>query len=286
MHSAKQRRLHLLVGIRAGRRRAGHRHAAHLPRFLPGDILLFADKGDLSGKLTRWVTQTFGERPTYAVHTAQVLDSRSVLDMNFVARVRAMADVVKEGRGFEVWRCRRLTTEQREALTRQARRYVNTRFGWAKLFTHALDGLINKVLRREVFFFRRLNHSDRYPLCSSITAVSYDRALKYHFGVPPECADPDAIHDWLKTHPDEWLRVYRLAQHPKHRRHVPVTSTYALRLGSTSTSSRTDPSALRRTASAGSMSLPTLIVQAEGKPASVSTARDSSPVSEPDRLGT
>jgi hypothetical protein len=116
-------------------------------------------------------------------------------------------------RGFEVWRCRSLTAEQQEAVTRKALDYVGATFGWAKFLTHFFDGLLNKATGREVFFFRRLNHDQRYPICSWITAFSYDRALHYQFGVPPECADPDEISDWVKDHPDEWVCVYRLEEY-------------------------------------------------------------------------
>jgi hypothetical protein len=105
-----------------------------------------------------------------------------------------------------------LAGEQREAVSRQALAYLGARFGVAKFLTHFLDGVLNKLVGREVFFFRRLNHDQRYPICSWITSFSYDRALQYRFGVPPGCADPDAIADWLTSHPDEWTRIYCLEE--------------------------------------------------------------------------
>jgi len=79
----------------------------------------------------------------------------------------------------------------------------------AAIHTHVLDGLLNKIARQDIFFFRRLNHSDRYPICSWITAYAYDRVLHYRFGVPPECADPDQMYDWVKAHPREWTLIFR-----------------------------------------------------------------------------
>lgn len=180
-----------------------------IPEFLAGDLILFTSRGDLPGELGRWAAQARGERPTYAVHSAQFLDAERVLEMNGVAKIRPLAAVLGDRRGFEIWRCRTLTNPQRAALTAQALRYLNARFGWPKLLTHVLDDLLNKILHHEVFFFRRLNHNDRYPICSWITAFAYDRALHYHFGVPPECADPDQIHDWVTAHPAEWGQIYR-----------------------------------------------------------------------------
>lgn len=190
----------------------------YLPDFMAGDIVLFSGVGDLYGRVGGWLMQTSGEGATFAVHTAQFLDTSRYLEMDMVAKIRATHDILKkhqvhdlwERRGFEVWRCRWLSAEEREAVTRQALYYLGAKFGMAKFLTHLLDGLINKVLGKEVFFFRRLNHDKRYPICSWITAFSYDTALHYRFGVPPECADPDAIDDWVNTHPGEWERIFRL----------------------------------------------------------------------------
>jgi hypothetical protein len=78
---------------------------------------------------------------------------------------------------------------------------------------HCFDGLVSQIARRDVLFFRRLDRDNSYPVCSGITAASYDRALHYHFGVPPECADPDHIHDWVKGHPHEWVRIFCLEEY-------------------------------------------------------------------------
>jgi len=108
-----------------------------------------------------------------------------------------------------------LTEQQREALDREALAYVNVKFGMLKFTAHLLDDLICKLLHKEIFLFRRIDHEDRRPVCSGITASVYDRALNYRFGVSPECADPDQIHDWVETHPDEWVRVFRLEGYPQ-----------------------------------------------------------------------
>lgn len=189
-----------------------------LPPFLAGDIIFFAGRRDWYGLVSGWLMRTAGETPTYAVHTAQFLDADRYLEIDFVGKTRPTREILRprqprdmwQRRGFEVWRCRPLTAAQRAAVSQQARRYLGAPFGMLKVGTHLLDGLINKLLGREVFWFRRLNHDFRYPLCSSITAFSYDRALGYRFGVPPECADPDHIADWVHAHPAEWLCVYRL----------------------------------------------------------------------------
>jgi hypothetical protein len=62
--------------------------------------------------------------------------------------------------------------------------------------------------------FRHSDPADHHPVCSGITASVYDKVLHYRFGVDPECADPDQIHDWVRSHPDAWVRVFRLEPRP------------------------------------------------------------------------
>jgi hypothetical protein len=119
-----------------------------------------------------------------------------------------------KARGFEVWRYRTLTEEQREALTREALTYLNVRFGYLKFLTHALDNVLCKLLRRDVFLFRHTDPEHHHPVCSGITASVYDRVLRYRFGVDPECADPDQIYDWVHSHSGEWAQVFRLEPKP------------------------------------------------------------------------
>jgi protein-S-isoprenylcysteine O-methyltransferase Ste14 len=221
---------------------------ADTPAFLAGDIVLFATTGDLFSNLSRWLMRGRHEGPTYAVHTGQFLDSQRVLEMAGMVGVAGFDTVLNrrywqgpfrglcppaawaqlytvlsrrfgrggrtwkalwKARGFEVWRPTRLTAEEREALTREGLKYVDVRFGFAKLLAHTLDDLICKLLHRDVFLFRHIDPEDRHPVCSGVTAAVYDRALHYRFGVDPECVDPDQIHDWVRSHPDEWVCVFR-----------------------------------------------------------------------------
>jgi hypothetical protein len=200
--------------------------AGQVPVFYAGDILLFAGKaGDLYTRLGGWIMRSPGESPPYALHAAQFLDQRRVLEMDFVGRVKSLDDILQQRvdlntwqrRGFEVWRCRTLSAEQREQLTDQALRYINIRFGYLKMIAHLMDGLLTKLTRRDLFIFRKLDPDGSSPVCSGVTAFVYDRALHYRFGVEPECADPDHIHDWLTSHPDEWERIFAVDNYAQRR---------------------------------------------------------------------
>jgi hypothetical protein len=188
------------------------------PQFLAGDIILFEGQGDLYSRVGAWMMRGRGESPTYAVHTAQFLSAHRVLEMDFKVRIKSINEVIKKGRGFEVWRCRTLSEGDRRALTHQSLTYTKVRFGMLKFGEHLFDALISRAVGRDVFVLRRLHTG--HPVCSGITSITYDKVLGYRFGVPPECADPDQIYDWLVAHPDEWVRVFSLEedlQHPSAR---------------------------------------------------------------------
>lgn len=195
--------------------------AEKIPQFLAGDVILFAGEDDLYSKVGGWLMRGEQEGPTYAVHTAQFINPQQVLEMDFVVSIKSLDDVLNrrykldlwKRRGFEVWRCVTITEEEREALTLQALSFLDVKFSMRRFLAHLLDNLMCKVARRNIFFFRRIDPEDLYPVCSGVTATVYDRALHYRFGVEPACADPDHIHDWVTSHPDEWVRVYHLKEY-------------------------------------------------------------------------
>ncbi|HEX2911535.1 MAG TPA: hypothetical protein VH186_12065 [Chloroflexia bacterium] len=194
---------------------------ATIPQFQAGDIILFAGEDDLYSKVGGWLMRGEQEGPTYAVHTAQFVGPEAVLEMDFVAKLKSLDEVLNrrykldmwKRRGFEVWRCETLSQEQREVLSRYALTYLNVKFSMLRFLAHLLDNLLCKAVRRNIFFFRRIDPEGHRPVCSSITAFVYDRALDYRFGVEPACADPDHIHDWVMSHPDEWARIFYLEEY-------------------------------------------------------------------------
>ncbi len=51
-------------------------------------------------------------------------------------------------------------------------------------------------------------------LCSGSTARNR-KVLHYRFGVPPECADLDRMHNWVTTNPAEWKFIFGYATGPQ-----------------------------------------------------------------------
>jgi len=175
-------------------------------KFLPGDVVLTKTKR-WYGWLIRWGTQHTGEEKTCVNHAGT--------GENAVYYIEALWETVRTPWATllydppdarEVWRHIGLTDDQRQAIAAEASSYVGRKYGWWKIGLHGIDGILGKVFCTDIYLFRRLSFSDRYPICSWETAFSYDRAIGYRFGVEPERATPDDIHDWVADHP-EWMRV-------------------------------------------------------------------------------
>src|SRR5439155_10504795 len=94
---------------RPGRRAidmASEQRQVQVPQFLAGDIILFAGQGDLYSRVGRWMMRGPREGPTYAVHTAQFLSSRRVLEMDFQVRIKSVDDVLNKRYKLESWKRR------------------------------------------------------------------------------------------------------------------------------------------------------------------------------------
>src|SRR6476660_7434119 len=99
-----------------------------IPEFMPGDVILCPGRRVLPHILTRWATQAYKERPTYAVHTAQFLGGRKVIEMDLVVQKRSTQEFLQMRKAFEVWRCNSLTALQRQAVSRKSLEYLGRKF--------------------------------------------------------------------------------------------------------------------------------------------------------------
>jgi hypothetical protein len=155
----------------------------------------------------RWATRRPGEAPTVFNH-AGIMDNPVDITEALVRVVtHPFADVLED---LEVWRHRRLTITQRQAIAIKAREYRGRPYGALKILgAHLPDALINKALRpkKEVFLFRRMACLDALPICVWIVTMPYDRAARIRFGTDPRFADPDHLHDHVLTSP-VWEKVW------------------------------------------------------------------------------
>jgi len=176
--------------------------------FLPGD-LIFTHGGGLIGSAIRECEQAPGEPPAYANHVAGFTGPDTVTEALWIVVTHPYAEAMK-GTPHQVWRCMALTDEQRQAVAEKALTYVGRDYGWWKLGLHLGDALLTRMVGREVYAFRRLMFSDRYPICSWVWAESY-AALGLSFGVPATLAQPDDMHDFVSSSP-AWKKVFELKE--------------------------------------------------------------------------
>lgn len=170
-----------------------------------GDIV-HVQGASLFSRVIRWVTRSSAEVPSWASHTALVLEvsgmvtvidtvgirviSRPLLDYRFK---RSKVLVSRVPGGLSAW--------QKARLAEKAQEYEGRLYGVFKLLSHALDRLIDNR-----YFFRRLARMDDYPICSWMVAYTYQRSLGLLFGCPPNAAQPDDILDYCVA--SRWTRVW------------------------------------------------------------------------------
>jgi len=175
----------------------------------PADLIFFKTESHL-GKLIRFFTKSPWEGETFANHIAGV-DSPGYLIEAMVKTIKRPFNVNTESDLIEIYRYQGPIPWETlyEDVVKKANEYLGRTYGFGKLITHMLDALLVKIFKKEIFFFRKINHTDRYPICSWIWAFAYNRCLNgYEFGVSPEYATPDDMHDFVKTS-TEWKLVYK-----------------------------------------------------------------------------
>jgi hypothetical protein len=174
----------------------------------PTDLIFFRSDSWL-GRAIRWFTRRKNEPGTFTNHVGGFIDEYIILEALVTVKQNFFDLYDPHHDKFEIWRNTKLTPEQIESIRNKAMDYESRKYGFFKLLTHALDALLNKITRKEIFFFRKLNNVDRYPICSWLWAYAYNRGLNYYeFGVDPKYATPDDMHDYVSESSD-WELVYK-----------------------------------------------------------------------------
>ena len=175
----------------------------------PAD-LIFCQSYSLLGKLIRYFTTRPGETETFANHVIGLVSSGYAIEA-LVTTVKRPFNVNTEKDAIEIYRYTGpIPCDFPKDVVDKAYDYLGRTYGFGKIITHMLDAIIVKIIKKEVFFFRKINHFDRYPICSWIWAFAYYRASEgqLNFGMPPEYAAPDDMHDYVRIS-DEWKLVYK-----------------------------------------------------------------------------
>jgi hypothetical protein len=186
-----------------------------------GDVVHVQGRG-LMSRLIRWFSRACGERRSWASHSAMVLRTGDRIEIVEALRkvvVRPISAYARTRSRLLV--CRKpggLDPDQKQKIVEKAQQYRGRKYGFGKIFAHALDRFFNNR-----YVFRRLARMDDYPICSWLVAFVYDRALGHQFGVRPNAAQPDDLLDhcvqegwsfvWTdsKESAADFCRVYELA---------------------------------------------------------------------------
>lgn len=174
-----------------------------MKNLLPADVVLTRADSWL-GRAIRWFERGRGESPSWANHAAIMVSYAEVLEALTTVKMHPLIEIQD---AFQVWRHIGLQDYERTLIKEYAMDYLGRSYGPLKLGLHALDGLGHKIFGKEIFLFRRLAFMNPYPICSWVVSYSYFKGIDYKFGVEPECADPDHIHDHV-TSSAHWEMVH------------------------------------------------------------------------------
>ena len=164
-----------------------------LPDFQTGDIVCFGDRSWLSSAI-KWFTRHGDEPQTKCSHVGMMFCPDRVCEALARVKIQPVGPRLREDGWREVYRAVGIADIDRAktlSMQDQMIYYKGKRYGWWKNLAQAADGLIGGR-----YFFRRMLWVDNYPICSWLVAWVYERCVKASFfGVPPNAATPDDIHD-------------------------------------------------------------------------------------------
>lgn len=173
----------------------------------PADII-FTHNPSVLGKLIRFFTRRINEPKTYTNHVAGIGPKEKVTVIEALWHVveTPWAEWEKDNPQYEVWRYRPLNYQQRIIIAEEARQYVGRSYGWWKLLLHGADETLSKLAFHDIFLFRRLMFSDRYPICSWVWSWPLDR-YKIPFGSSPKTSNPDTMRDYFEREDSGWKMI-------------------------------------------------------------------------------
>jgi len=183
-----------------------------------GDIVLFHGSGWLSAAIRRFSTSPGEKRPTVFNHVGIIVGDGSdgtggtmVEALSTVRRTDFTQRMNEAGQRIMVARKIGLTNQDRNSLALYAQGQVGRKYGYGKIAAHFGDWALGQILRTDIYAFRRITGSGRYPICSWVVAFAYHRALwEFCFhSIQPEYCQPDDIgDDILEGRLARWEIIY------------------------------------------------------------------------------
>lgn len=175
-------------------------------RVLPGDVVMFEGTG-FFGKNIQVATTTGNEKRSKYSHVGIGDNDGYVIEALSTVKRNRIDKRMKGNRSIVVYRNIGLISEQRNVIRDYAKSQIGRKYGWWKIGLHLGDYWLSKMFRKDMFFFRKLQFSERYPICSWLVAHAYDE-IGMRFGINPKYAQPDDIADWiLEKDKYNWVKV-------------------------------------------------------------------------------
>ena len=173
----------------------------------PADLIFTRNEKSWLGPAIRWFTRSRNEAPTWTNHTAGIgLTGDTVIEALWTVQETGWSEWERQTERFQVWRHTRIPDISRQIIAVEARQYVGKHYGWWKLGGHLIDGMLSKIIGRDVYLIRPLFFMKDYPICSWVWAYAYSK-VGLRFGCEPDCADPDTQHDYV-ANSHEWIKVF------------------------------------------------------------------------------
>ncbi|MCA0445326.1 MAG: hypothetical protein LCH54_03760 [Bacteroidetes bacterium] len=160
----------------------------------------------LLGKLIRFFSKEKDGKPSWASHTAMVLEVEGnqvqIIEALATIKIHPIEDLIKSGNVFKIDRISLgLTWGQQLIITTIARKYEGRKYGYPAIVAHFADWLLGGR-----YLVRKWMKMENYPICSWLVAHSYLKGAGIRLTAYPEGAQPDDIMEFCES--NHWQRIY------------------------------------------------------------------------------
>ena len=175
------------------------------------DIVLTRKKRTIIGRLIRHFQTTRSDTTkTIFEHVGMMINGFQLIEALHRVKINELSRQYKK-RKYDYLIARRidLTDSDREFLKRGSLAYHGKRYGYIKLFMHFLDHAVGRICRKDIFFFRKITKSNKYPICSWLVAWVYDtKEIKFNNVTKESCQPDDIADDILLRNHDKYELVF------------------------------------------------------------------------------
>ncbi|MCA0448121.1 MAG: hypothetical protein LCH54_18025 [Bacteroidetes bacterium] len=171
----------------------------------PCDII-HVRTNSMLGKLIRFFSKEKDGKPSWASHTAMVLEVEEnrvlIIEALATIKIHPLDDLIKSGNAFKIDRISLgLTQGQQLMVTTIARRYEGRKYGYPAIAAHFADWFLGGR-----YLVRKWMKMENYPICSWLVAYSYLKGAGIRLTPYPEGAQPDDIMEFCES--NYWQRIY------------------------------------------------------------------------------